>query len=82
MATVTVKKVVQAAQCVAPDYTDLEALGGEQVHLGFCAEHDKECMHLSTPDGNVAIDDGDWLVKDGDEFSIFTNADFQSQYTA
>lgn len=78
---IVAKRVAEAAQA-GGDHAEVLALGGERVHMGHCAEHDKECPHLSTPDGNVAIEDGDWLVKENEEFSILTDAAFQSLYAA
>ena len=77
---VQAKKSVEAVQCNAAGLTALLALGGDKVHMGYCAEHDVDCPHLATDEGNIAIEEGSWLVKDGDSFSVLAAAEFTATY--
>ena len=70
---ITTNKVIEAAQTKA----DILELGGDAVHVGYCAALDAEVPHLATADGNVPIAEGSWLVKEDGAMRVVSDTDFR-----
>ncbi len=79
---VKARKAVDAVQ-YSGDKKSLDAVlkaGGDRVHVGVCGEIGEELPHLSTDKGNIPLHKGSWLIKDGEDVYVMSEADFAAQY--